>query len=203
MGGYMITGLLKGQLFNELLIKNLPVKTIEECPIPVGITAFDLCNLKTRVITSGNLAQAIQASCTFPGLFQPVSIDGTPHIDGGVFDDVGIMALPGADDSHKLIINVVFGHSRLRSTVIPDRFKNAKLITIVVECVPMVFPWNMSDMGPVAFSIAKRAMSAALNIATLTQIKSNHFSCVVDGSIVGITNSPSDEFKKEEMTDED
>jgi hypothetical protein len=45
----------------------------------------------------GNIAVAVRASCTFPGMFQPVMIDGIgPCIDGGVWDHAGLMAMPYA-----------------------------------------------------------------------------------------------------------
>jgi predicted acylesterase/phospholipase RssA len=91
-----VGGLLKGELLQELIERNLPVKTFEECPLPLGVTTFDLGNMKTQHITKGHLATAMRASCTFPGMFQPVKIGDTHHIDGGVFDGIGLMALPHA-----------------------------------------------------------------------------------------------------------
>ena len=45
----------------------------------------------------GNIAVAVRASCTFPGMFQPVMIDGIGScIDGGVWDHAGLMAMPDA-----------------------------------------------------------------------------------------------------------
>lgn len=92
LGGF--GGLLKGYRFQDILSRNLPVKAFEECSIPCGVTAFDIVRFRTNYITTGCIATAVRASCTFPGLFQPVMIDGTPHIDGGVFDGHGLMALP-------------------------------------------------------------------------------------------------------------
>jgi NTE family protein len=69
-------GLLRGQLFQEILEKQFPVQTFEECPISLGVTAYDLLGFRTNCITTGSLASAVRASCTFPGLFQPVVIDG-------------------------------------------------------------------------------------------------------------------------------
>lgn len=103
-----IGGLLQGKMFHEILERVLPVKKIEDCKIPFGATAFDLLRFRTKLLHEGCLATAIRASCTFPGLFQPVIIDSSPHIDGGVFDDVGLMALPGVPTS-KLVVNVVCG----------------------------------------------------------------------------------------------
>ena len=128
LGGYLFLGLLRGQLFQNILNSNLPVDTFEKCRIPLGVTAFDVFRLKTNNITKGDLATAIRASCCFPGLFQPVMIDDSPHIDGGVFDNSGLMALPGIPFSN-LIVNIVFGHGRLNSSIreLPARFSNAKV----------------------------------------------------------------------------
>jgi NTE family protein len=76
-------GLLRGHLFQNLLEKHLPVGRIEDCPIPFGTTAWDVCRFRTNVLHKGNIATAIRASCTFPVLFQPAWINGWPHIDGG------------------------------------------------------------------------------------------------------------------------
>jgi predicted acylesterase/phospholipase RssA len=77
-----IFGLLKGGLVHSYLKKHLPVHLLEQCRIPCGTTAFDLFRLKTTIMSSGCLPTAMLASCTFPGLFQPVIINSTPHIDG-------------------------------------------------------------------------------------------------------------------------
>lgn len=124
MGG--IGGLLKGQLFHQLLDKHLPTPNMEECRIPVGITAFDLFRLRTNILVNGDVATAIRASCTFPGLFQPVWIDSSPHIDGGVFDHCGIMGLPGIPAS-LLVVNVVFGAGRAYASALPEGYKHAKV----------------------------------------------------------------------------
>jgi hypothetical protein len=91
LGG--IGGLLRGKQFEELIHKFLPVKTFEETSIPLAVTTFDCIRMKTHIIQSGDIAIAARTSCTFPGLFQPVIVNGTPHIDGGVWDNCGIYAM--------------------------------------------------------------------------------------------------------------
>jgi NTE family protein len=147
-------GLLKGQLFQEILEKNLKVKTFEECSIPLGVTAYDVLGMKTNCLTSGDIATAIRASCTFPGLFQPVLIDEKLHIDGGVFDDGGLMALPSIPSSN-LIVNVVCGRGRIKSSVLPEKFKDARLLTLVLDNIPAVSPFNMDTDGPEAYNVSK------------------------------------------------
>ena len=112
-------------------------------------TAYSVLGFSTRCLTSGPLAVAIRASATFPALFQPVLLDGGwPHIDGGVWDSCGIMALPLPDPSEnqrnesketvskeqekekvKLVVNIVFGSRSLSYSKLPDtpRFRSCKV----------------------------------------------------------------------------
>ena len=148
VGGVM--GILRGQLFQELLEKHLPCRLIEQCPLPFGTTAWDVLRFRTTILHHGPLATSIRASCTFPLLFQPVWMDWYPHIDGGVFDDCGMMGLKGIPAS-KLIVNVVNGYERSVTSKPPPQFADAKLLTLVVDNVPMVTPFSMKEMGPVAY----------------------------------------------------
>ena len=56
------------------------------------------------------------------------SCDLRLHIDGGVWDDGGLMALPSVPSSN-LIVNIVCGRGRIRSSVLPDKFKDARVRT--------------------------------------------------------------------------
>jgi NTE family protein len=119
-------GLLKGELFQSILEEQLPVGTIEECKVPFGATVLEVFRFRTKLITKGSLATAIRASCTFPLLFEPVVIEGTTCIDGGLFDDAGLMALPGVPPSG-LVVNVICGKGKIGSSKLPERFKGAKV----------------------------------------------------------------------------
>jgi predicted acylesterase/phospholipase RssA len=48
------------------------VHNLEDNPIPVAVSAFDLQTMSTPILTSGSMARSARASATFPGLFQPV-----------------------------------------------------------------------------------------------------------------------------------
>lgn len=88
-------GILKGQLFQSLLESSLgAVKKIEDCPIPLGVTTYNIQRFRTSIRNEGELATAIRASATFPIMFQPVTLDNHLHIDGGIFDQYGLVALP-------------------------------------------------------------------------------------------------------------
>lgn len=178
-------GLLRGQYFQNKLEEFLPVKKFDQCKIPLGVTAYDCYRFRTNCISEGDISTAIRASCCFPVLFQPVMIDSVPHIDGGIHDSVGLMALPGVPES-KLILNVVCGRSRLSSSSIsniPEKFQKCRLITLVMDNAPFVNPFNMKEMGPVAYSSSKAAMITALcSSGHIQQLAHNHWCVFVDCS---------------------
>lgn len=64
------------------LNKILKVKTFEELHIPLAITATDFTSGQGVVFRSGPLAGPVRASCAYPGMFLPVSIDGRLLVDG-------------------------------------------------------------------------------------------------------------------------
>jgi predicted acylesterase/phospholipase RssA len=154
LGG--VGGLLKGDLFQQQLASNLLVQEFAETKLPLGMTAFDLFKLRTNPLIEGNIAAAVRASCTFPGLFQPIIINGAPHIDGGVWDHDGMMALEACFQKaqqrvasvpvelatttsssrlardNMLVVNVVFdsvGSSRL-----PVAFDNCRVSSVCMCC---------------------------------------------------------------------
>jgi predicted acylesterase/phospholipase RssA len=52
--------------------RTVVVQNLEDSPIPVAVTAFDLQTMSTLTLTSGSMARAARASAAFSGLFQPV-----------------------------------------------------------------------------------------------------------------------------------
>lgn len=183
------SGLLKGQKVQKKLLDLLPIKCFEDCPIPIGVTAYHLAGFNTRIIKSGDLATAMRASACFPLLFKPVEIDGALHIDGGVFDWCGTMALPGVPEKSALAINVVYGISMLTYSTLPNYLSSrAKLLTIVLENIPMVTPYSMEKTGPLAYKIAKEATRIALKSSNgVLELASGHRFVVLDGKNVQVS----------------
>ncbi len=76
-------------------------KTFEDLDFPLYVCVSNLNTGRVEYISSGNVAQAIQASASIPILFTPVTIDGHQYVDGGVIDNVPVTPLVGK--CHKLI----------------------------------------------------------------------------------------------------
>jgi NTE family protein len=64
------------------LNKLLKVKTFEELRIPLAVTATDFASGEGVVFRSGPLADPVRASCAYPGVFLPVTVDGRLLVDG-------------------------------------------------------------------------------------------------------------------------
>ncbi len=55
--------------------------------VPFRAVASDVNNKKAVVLRSGDLGDAVRASMSYPFIFSPVTVDGTPLYDGGIFDN--------------------------------------------------------------------------------------------------------------------
>jgi NTE family protein len=153
-------GLLRGERFGARLRELLPVSRFEDCRVPVAVSVFDVRGLRTRVVDRGELAPAVQASCTFPLLFQPHRIGGRPYLDGGVLDRPGLTAV---GPSERLLYHHLASRSPWRrrnspALQIPTRPQTA---TLVVNALPRLGPFRL-ERGPVAIERGREAMLRAL-----------------------------------------
>ncbi len=64
------------------LNKILKVKTFEELRIPLAVTATDFVSGEGVVFRSGPLVDPVRASCAYPGVFLPVTVNGKLLVDG-------------------------------------------------------------------------------------------------------------------------
>ncbi len=75
----------------RFLEKRLPVRTFEELQIPFVAVTTDLRTGRPYLWESGNLVDAILASCAIPGIFPPVrGPQGRLLIDGALADNVPV-----------------------------------------------------------------------------------------------------------------
>lgn len=101
------SGLLRGDRFQQLLDRHLPVKRIEECKTPLALAATNLTRSEVEIFRTGALAPRIHATCAYPGLFRAVEIDGALYWDGGLVDKAPVLALADAQPPLELDALVV------------------------------------------------------------------------------------------------
>lgn len=70
----------------ELARAACPTERLEAFPTPLEIVTCNLTNGTVEYHTSGDAVERVVASCSMPGVFPPVVIDGDLHVDGGVLD---------------------------------------------------------------------------------------------------------------------
>lgn len=75
-------GLFSNDKMSIFLHKILRCKTFEELRIPLAVAATDIITGDPAVFTSGDLVDPVRASCAYPGMFQPVRIEGRLLVDG-------------------------------------------------------------------------------------------------------------------------
>lgn len=90
VGGGLVTGQNLGFILNELTRNAALVDDFDKLPIPFRAVATDLETGVEVVIDSGNLADAIRASMSIPGVYAPVERGGRLLIDGGVANNLPV-----------------------------------------------------------------------------------------------------------------
>jgi len=87
-------GLIQGQklemLLRRLLLPTWQVRDFDHLPIPFRAIATDIVSGEKVVFAQGDLALAIRASMSVPGVFAPVRYEDHLLVDGGVVDNVPI-----------------------------------------------------------------------------------------------------------------
>ena len=108
-------GLLKAEHFINYLFESIGARTFEELVIPLRVVASDFWTREQVVLDGGELAPAIQASMSLPGVFTPVTMGENVLIDGGAVNPVPFDLLP--KDCDLTIAADVIGRREAR----PDR----------------------------------------------------------------------------------
>jgi NTE family protein len=105
-------GLVSSGPIEEYIRGYLKVATFEELKKPLAVVATDICSGEEMIFTRGALDKAVRASCSIPGIYTPVEMEGRQLADGGMAENVPVKALKslGAD----VVIGVnLFGHHQV------------------------------------------------------------------------------------------
>lgn len=105
-------GLIQGQNL-EIALKRLALPVIsiddfDELPIPFRAVATDIVTGEAVVLNSGDLALAMRASMSAPGLFKPVRLDGKMLVDGGVANNLPVKVVQDMGADILIVVNTGF-----------------------------------------------------------------------------------------------
>lgn len=83
-------GFIKGEALQNFINKVVRNQPIEKLRKPFAAVATDLQSGEMVVFQRGNTGQAVRASSSVPGVFQPVNINGRDYVDGGLVSPVPV-----------------------------------------------------------------------------------------------------------------
>lgn len=108
-------GFISGKRLKDFISLFTHGKNLEDLNIPVSVVATDLQRGEKVVFRKGNVANAVRASISIPGIFVPEKWNGTLLVDGGVIDRVPVSVVKemGAD----IVIAVDVSHVNKQADV--------------------------------------------------------------------------------------
>jgi NTE family protein len=83
-------GMIKGDALQTMVNRLVKNQVIENMPMPLGIVGTDLQTGNGVLFQRGDTGQAVRASCSIPGVFQPTIIQGREYVDGGLVSPVPV-----------------------------------------------------------------------------------------------------------------
>lgn len=83
-------GFIKGEALQTYINKAVHNQPLEKLKKPFAAVATDLQSGEMTVFQRGSTGQAVRASSSVPGVFQPVTINGRDYVDGGLTSPVPV-----------------------------------------------------------------------------------------------------------------
>jgi NTE family protein len=104
-----------------------------DLPIPFACIATDLGTGAEVVLTRGNLASAIRASASIPGFLEPWPMDGRLLVDGGLVDNLPVLAAKELFQGYPVIGVNLAGESIDKPN---ERFKS--VIEVIMQMIDIM-----------------------------------------------------------------
>jgi len=99
-------GLIKGDKIEKWLEKQINDLEFKDLRIPLFVTAYDLRSKREIIFNKGDVAEAVRASISLPGIFVPVENKGRLLVDGGIVDPIPSEVLTKAGAEVVIAVNV-------------------------------------------------------------------------------------------------
>lgn len=85
-------GLVRGQKLQDYVNEMVGHRAFDKMKKPFAVVSTQLETGERTIFVRGNVGQAVRASCSIPGVFEPVKIDKFHYVDGGVVSPVPVDA---------------------------------------------------------------------------------------------------------------
>ncbi len=101
-------GLLAGKKLALVVAELIDNKGFEQCKIPLTVVTTDIEKNERVVFQKGDLQNILCASCSWPGIFNPIRIDGRLLVDGGIKNSVPTRIARSIDPGYMVAVDVGF-----------------------------------------------------------------------------------------------
>jgi len=115
-------GIINGKRVEEILDKFLDDKTFEDCQKDFCCVAADIITQKKVILNSGKLKEAVRASISIPGLFDPVRFKDMVLVDGGIIENLPTKAVKSLDVDFIIASSIVFDRENRESEFLSDMY---------------------------------------------------------------------------------
>jgi NTE family protein len=157
-------GLIRGQKLQDYVNEMVGRRPFEKMRMPFAVVSTRLETGDRTVFVRGNVGQAVRASCSIPGVFEPVKIGDYRYVDGGVVSPVPVDAARqlGADFVIAVDISTrttgetpknMLGVVNQSITIMGQKLGEQELARADIVIRPRV-----NDIGPAAFEQRNHAI---------------------------------------------
>lgn len=119
--------------------------------IPCAVVATNLSSGARRVFTTGQVSQAVRASCSIPQIFSPCEVDGELYIDGGIVEYVPVRAV--SVFRPRVVLGVNLGAKR-------ERVRRPKhILQVIMQITSVVSRQNVAASEALASYVVRPDLS--------------------------------------------
>lgn len=128
-------GLIQGQKLHQTLrALTLPMvgrENFDRLPIPLRVVTADLETGEKVILGGGDLATAMRASISAPGVFAPVDVDGRLLVDGGIAENLPVDVARSMGVDVLIVVDVSFPLSSRKGLQSPLQVSNQMLAILI------------------------------------------------------------------------
>jgi len=174
-------GLAAGNKLDAFIESILDAKTFQDARIPIAIITTNIETGQKVIYTSGKLKDVVRASCSIPGVYKPVELDGKLLVDGGLVDNVPVKVAKDMGANRVIAVDVGYcikkGHINNLLGVLMQSIQimGEELNVHQAKDADIIIKPNLKDIDQLSFDRAKEAIelgeTAALAVmANLKQL---------------------------------
>ncbi len=161
------SGILSGRnalaIFDRLSLPHAMPADFDTLPRRFRAVASDLSSRESVVLSGGSISDAMRASMSIPGVFEPYRIGERYYVDGGVLDNLPINVARSLGAKTVIAVNLVDNTPRepgeIGSSVVETLSRTLDVLTEItvrsqLENADFVIDVDISGFGPYSFDSA-------------------------------------------------